>query len=96
MIAEGRMQPAGLTHVEAARMDGRWEKAYSGSAAMVMPDDFLEELQKLPAAKQFFESLDRRNLYAIYHRIQTAKRSETRRKRITDILTQLAQGKAFH
>jgi uncharacterized protein YdeI (YjbR/CyaY-like superfamily) len=96
LIAEGRMQPSGLAHVETARQDGRWENAYSGSAEMVLPDDFLEELQKNPAAKQFFETLDRRNLYVIYHRLQTAKRLETRKKRVTDMLAQLARGKAFH
>ena len=96
LIAEGRMQPSGLVHVEAARQDGRWEKAYSGSSGMVMPDDFLKLLQKVPAAEQFFNTLDRRNLYAIYHRLQTAKRAETREKRLTGIVAQLARGKAFH
>ncbi|MFN0105913.1 MAG: YdeI/OmpD-associated family protein [Bryobacteraceae bacterium] len=96
LIAEGRMQPFGLAQVEAARQDGRWEKAYSGSAEMVMPEDFLKELRKVPAAKRFFETLDRRNLYAIYHRLQTAKRPETRKKRVMDIVAYLARGKAFH
>lgn len=96
LIAEGRMQPPGLAHVQAARQDGRWEQAYSGSADMIIPDDFLEELQRNPAAKAFFETLDRRNLYAIYHRLQTAKRLETRNKRIADIIAQLALGEAFH
>jgi uncharacterized protein YdeI (YjbR/CyaY-like superfamily) len=96
LIAEGRMQPAGLAHVEAARLDGRWEQAYSGSADMVIPEDFLMELQKNKAAIAFFETLDRRNLYSIYHRIQTAKRLETRKKRIIAIIEQLAMKKPFH
>ena len=96
LIAEGRMQPSGLGHVEAARQDGRWEKAYSGSAAMVIPDDFLDELRKNPAAKKFYATLDRRNRYVIYHRLQTAKRPETRTKRIATMLADLARGKAFH
>ena len=96
LIAERRMQPSGLAHVEAARQDGRWEQTYSGSADMVIPDDFLEELQKSPAAKRFYATLDRRNLYAIYYRLQTCKRVETRKKRIAAMLAQLAQGKAFH
>lgn len=96
LINEGRMQPAGLTHVEAARADGRWDKAYAGSAAMVIPDDFLDALKKNAAAKKFFATLDRRNLFAIYHRVETAKRLETRTKRITAIIAQLASGKAFH
>lgn len=96
LIAEGRMQAAGLAHVEAARQDGRWEQAYSGSAEMVIPDDFLQELENNPAAKQFFTALDRKNLYAIYYRIHSAKRLETRKKRIAEIIAQLAQGKKFH
>ena len=96
LIAEGRMQPSGLVHVEAARKDGRWEKAYSGSSEMVIPDDFLDELRKNRAAKRFFDTLDRRNLFAIYHRLQTAKRVETRQKRIRDMIAKLARGEAFH
>ena len=90
------MQPSGLAHVTAARKDGRWEKAYSGSAKMVIPDDFLEALKKNRAAKAFFETLDRRNLYAIYHRLHTAKRIETRKKRIADIVARLSRDEPFH
>ena len=96
LIAEGRMQPPGMAHVQAARQDRRWEQAYSGSADMVIPEDFLEELRNNPAANQFFATLNRRNLYVIYHRIQTAKRLETRKKRIADMVAQLARGEAFH
>jgi uncharacterized protein YdeI (YjbR/CyaY-like superfamily) len=96
LIAEGRMQPSGLVHVEAARQDGRWEQAYAGSAGMVIPEDFLEELRKNPAAEAFYKTLDRPNLYSIYHRLQTAKRPETRAKRLAAMLAQLASGKAFH
>ncbi|AKT41452.1 YdeI/OmpD-associated family protein [Chondromyces crocatus] len=96
LIAEGRMQPSGLAHVEAARQDGRWERAYAGSSEMVIPDDFLEALQKDPAASAFFATLDRRNLFAIYLRLQTAKRPETRQKRITTLIAELAGGKAIH
>ncbi len=96
LIAEGRMQPAGLVHVEAARADGRWEAAYAGSAEMVIPEDFLAQVRNAPAAKRCFDGLDRRNLFAIYHRLQTAKRPETRAKRIADIIAKLARGERFH
>jgi len=94
--AEGRMTAAGMAHVEAARADGRWEAAYAGSAAMVLPDDFLVALETRAAAKTFFATLDRRNLYAIYHRLQTAKRPETRARRKEAILDQLERGERFH
>ena len=96
LIAEGRMKPSGLVHVEAAKKDGRWEQAYAGSAEMVIPEDFLAALKKIPAAERFYAALDRKNLYAIYHRLQTAKRPETRQKRVESILAQLARGEVFH
>jgi uncharacterized protein YdeI (YjbR/CyaY-like superfamily) len=96
LIAAGRMQPAGLVHVEAARADGRWDAAYAGSAEMVIPEDFLAQLRKVPAAERCFDGLDRRNLFAIYHRLHTAKRPETRAKRIADIIAKLARGERFH
>jgi len=96
LIAEGRMTPAGLAHVEAAKADGRWDSAYSGSAAMAIPQDFLDALETRPSAKAFFASLDRRNLYSIYYRLQTAKRPETRAKRMAQILAQLDRGERFH
>ena len=73
LMAEGRMTAAGLTHVQAARADGRWDAAYDGSAAMVIPQDFLDALAALPEAEAFFRTLDRKNLYPIYYRLQTAK-----------------------
>ncbi|WP_244471064.1 YdeI/OmpD-associated family protein [Microvirga massiliensis] len=96
LIAEGRMTPAGLTHVEAAKTDGRWENAYSGSAEMTIPRDFLDALATMPAAKAFFETLDRKNLYPIYYRLHTAKRPETRAKRMAQILAQLDRGERFY
>ncbi|WP_294392548.1 YdeI/OmpD-associated family protein [uncultured Sphingomonas sp.] len=96
LIAEGRMTPAGLAHVEAARADGRWEAAYEGSAAMVIPQDLLDALAAVPAAEAFFRTLDRRNLYPIYYRLQTAKRPETRARRMKQILDQLMRGERFH
>lgn len=96
LISEGRMQPAGLAHVEAARRDGRWESAYAGSSEMVIPDDFLAALKKSAAAKKLFATLNRQNLFAIYHRLHTAKRPETRAKRIAAMVAQLAAGKTFY
>lgn len=96
LIAEGRMTPAGLAHVEAARADGRWDAAYEGSAAMVIPQDFLDALASLPKAEAFFRTLDRKNLYPIYYRLQTAKRPGTRARRMQQILEQLSQGERFH
>ncbi len=93
LIAEGRMQPSGMVHVEAARADGRWEQAYAGSAEMELPADFLRALDDRPAAKQFFATLKRQDIFSIYHRLQTAKRPETRARRMATILATLAEGR---
>lgn len=96
LIAEGRMAQAGIAHVEAARADGRWGAAYEGSATMVIPQDFLDALAALPKAEAFYRTLDRKNLYPIYYRLQTAKRPETRARRMQLILAQLLRGERFH
>ncbi len=96
LIADGRMTMAGLAQIEAAKADGRWESAYRGQAAMVIPEDFLAALASRPAAKACFETLDRKNLYAIYYRLHTARRAETRARRMAEILARLDSGEPFH
>ena len=90
------MTPAGLAKVEAAKAEGRWENAYAGSAAMEIPQDFLDRLGTMPAAKAFFDTLNRANLYAIYYRLHTARRPETRARRVELILALLDRGERFH
>lgn len=92
LIGEGRMTPTGLAHVNAAKADGRWQNAYAGSATMTIPDDFLAALEIRPAAKAFFGSLNRQNLYSIYYRLHTAKRPKTWARRLALILDQLDRG----
>lgn len=97
LIAEGRMQPAGLAHVTAAQADGRWEAAYAGGLQAGIPQDFLDALALAPpAARETYAALDSRNLYSIYHRLTTARRPETRAKRIADFIALLARGERFH
>lgn len=92
LIAAGRMQPPGMAHVTAARADGRWEQAYAGSASMVIPDDFMAALEKNPEAKRHFGMLDRHGLFAIYLGLQTARRPETRNRRLARFIDALAKG----
>lgn len=96
LISDGRMTPAGLAQVEAAKADGRWDAGYAGQADMVIPQDFLDALDGMPKAKAFYATLNRANLFAIYYRLQTAKKPETRAKRMAAILAQLARGERFH
>ena len=96
LIQAGRMTPSGLKEVEAAKEDGRWAGAYDSQSNAEPPPDFLRELAKNPDAEAFFLTLNRANLYAIVYRLQTAKRPETREKRMVAIIEMLANGKTFH
>jgi uncharacterized protein YdeI (YjbR/CyaY-like superfamily) len=96
LIARSEMQPAGLREVERAQADGRWEAAYEPPSAMTVPDDLQAALAGNPAAAAFFAALDRTNRYAILHRIQTAKKPETRSRRIETFVAMLAEGKKLH
>jgi uncharacterized protein YdeI (YjbR/CyaY-like superfamily) len=89
LVEAGRMRPAGLQAMEAAKQDGRWDRAYASPSNMTVPEDFQEKLEANPRAKAFFEELDSRNRYAILYRIQDAKRAATRQRRIDRYLAML-------
>jgi uncharacterized protein YdeI (YjbR/CyaY-like superfamily) len=92
----GAMTSAGLAAVEAAKADGRWNAAYDSPRNASPPEDFLKELNKDAKAKAFFKTLNRANVYSIVYRLQTAKKPETREKRLKLILAMMAEGKSFH
>lgn len=96
LTASGRMQPAGLAAVEAAKADGRWQAAYASSSTFEMPQDFMTALAKKPKALAFYESLTKANRYAIYHSLHTAKRPETRERRMKGFLAMLQRGEKPH
>lgn len=89
---EGRMRPSGLKAVENAKADGRWEKAYDSPSKMTIPEDFLKELGMNKKAEAFFKTLNKTNLFSIGFRLQTAKKQETREKRMKEIIEKLAKG----
>ena len=96
LIEAGRMQPAGHAAVEAARADGRWERAYEGARTIAVPDDLQRRLDETPAAAACFATLDGANRYAVLYRIQDAKRPETRARRIETFVAMLARGEKLH
>ena len=96
MIADGRMKPRGLAEVERARADGRWERAYDGPKTAEPHPDFVSALEKNPDAAAFFETLNSQNRYAVYYRIQDAKRPETRARRIEQFVDRLARKEKFY
>jgi len=95
LIASGEMKPSGLKAVEAAKQDGRWDAAYASQKNMSVPEDFKSALGKNKKAKSFFESLTSAKRYSFLFRIETAKKAETREKRISQFVEMLEKGETF-
>jgi len=96
LASQGLMKPAGLKEVEAAKRDGRWERAYESQLTITVPDDLQKALNRNPRAKKFFATLDSQNRYAILYRLQDARRPETRARRIEKFVAMLGEGKTIH
>lgn len=96
LIKDKRMTPAGLAQIKAAKADGRWKQAYDSPANVSVPADFLRKLKKNKAAHDFYKTLNKANTYAIAWRLQTAKKPETRERRMEKIFAMLAAGNKFH
>ena len=96
LVDEGRMRPAGLAAVEAARSDGRWDRAYAGPATIQVPDDLAAALAAEPSAQASFALLDRTGRYAVLWRVETAASPQTRAKRIAAAVAMLAEGRRPH
>lgn len=96
LITAGEMMPSGLAEVERARADGRWEKAYDGQRTAEAHPDFIAALDRSPTAAEFYTTLSSQNRYAIYYRIQDAKRDDTRARRIEKFVAMLERGEQPH
>ncbi|KAK6522017.1 hypothetical protein TWF281_002587 [Arthrobotrys megalospora] len=94
--SEGRMKPAGLAAVAAAKADGRWENAYAGSSSAVVHPEFLEALEGSEVAKKFYEGLNSQNRFAIYARLHQLKTEAGRRKKIQEFMVMLENGETIH
>jgi uncharacterized protein YdeI (YjbR/CyaY-like superfamily) len=96
LIQSGRMKPAGLLEIEKAKVDGRWAAAYDSQKSATVPVDFQAELDAHPDANTFFSTLDSGNRYAILFRIQTAKKPETRSRRVQEFIAMLERKEKIH
>jgi uncharacterized protein YdeI (YjbR/CyaY-like superfamily) len=94
--AEGRMCPPGRAEVERARADGRWDAAYAGPATIEIPADLAAALADHPEANAMFATLTSQNRYAILYRLGTAKRADTRARRLDQFVAMLARGETLH
>ena len=96
LITQDRMHPAGMTQVASAKTDGRWEAAYAGQASIDVPAELDAALTATPAARAMFEILTSQNRYAVLYRIDSAKRPETRARRIEQFVAMLARGETIY
>jgi uncharacterized protein YdeI (YjbR/CyaY-like superfamily) len=96
LVKEGRMQPAGQAEIDRARTDGRWKAAYDGARAAAVPPDLQAALDAEPRAAAFFATLDAANRYAILFRLQTAKKAQTRERRLAQFVAMLARHEKIH
>ena len=96
LIEQGRMRPAGLAQIDAARADGRWDAAYAPASTADVPGDLRDALNQNPKAAAFFKTLSSRNRYAILYRIGAVKKSETRMRKIAEFVAMLERGETIH
>ncbi len=95
LIEAGRMQPAGLAQIEAARADGRWDAAYPAQSKATVPEDLQAALDANPEAKRFFETLTGSARYAFLYRLHNVAKPEARTKRIADYIERLSAGRTL-
>jgi uncharacterized protein YdeI (YjbR/CyaY-like superfamily) len=96
LIKSGEMKLAGLSAIELAKQDGRWDAAYESQKNISVPDDFQAALDKNAKAKAFFTTLNSVNRYAILFRIHNVKRAETRTRRIQQFMEMLERGEKLY
>ncbi len=96
LIDEGRMKLPGLASIDRAKQNGQWEAAYDSHRTAAVPEDLEQALAKSPTAEAFFATLNSANRYAILFRVQTAKKEETRKRRIEQFVKMLEKGETLH
>lgn len=95
-IVAGEMKPRGLAEVEKAKADGRWDRAYAGSAAATPHPEFVAALAKNPAATAMYETLNAQNRFAIYFRLHNLKKPESVTRNVERFVAMLARGEKFY
>ncbi len=96
LVEAGEMQPAGLAEIERAKADGRWDAAYDSPRTSTVPDDLAAALAANAVARDFFATLDSTNRFAILHRLQTAKKPETRARRLAQFVEMLTEHRTIY
>jgi uncharacterized protein YdeI (YjbR/CyaY-like superfamily) len=94
--AQGRMQPAGRSTVEAAKADGRWAAAYAPASEAEVPADLIAAIAADPAAQAMFDVLTKANRFALIHRVNSVKRAQTRERKIGEFVAMLARHETIY
>lgn len=96
LIEEGRMTEHGLAQVEAAKADGRWQRAYASVKEMTLPDDLLAAIDAEPEAKEMLDKLSSQNRFALAFRVHNMKTEAGREKKIDDFVAMLKRGETIY
>jgi uncharacterized protein YdeI (YjbR/CyaY-like superfamily) len=96
LVEEGRMTPHGLAHVEAAKADGRWDRAYGGSKGMAIPDDLMAAIEAEPQAKAMLARLSAQNRFALAFRVHNMKTEAGRKRKIEGFVAMLKRGETIY
>lgn len=93
LIREGRMRAPGMSKIDAAKKNGKWDEAYAPSKPPRMPKDLREALMKDPLAQRNFTAFAKSYRTTYLYWIMGAKREETRRKRIAEVVRRARSNK---
>ena len=96
LVKEGRMTPHGLAHVEAAKGDGRWARAYRSGQAMKIPPDLQAAIDAEPKAREMLGKLSEQNRFALAFRVHQMKTEAGRRKKIEGFVAMLKRGETIY
>lgn len=96
LIDAKRMQTPGHAQIEAAKSDGRWQVAYSGSRDMKTPADLMAAIDANPKARALYDILSSQNRYALAFRIVNLKTEAARVRKIGEFVAMLARGETFY
>ena len=96
LIEAGRMTPHGLKEVEAAKADGRWDRAYGSGKEMKIPDDLQAAIDAEPEARKMLGSLSAQNRFALAFRVHNMKTEAGRRKKIETFVAMLKRGETIY
>jgi uncharacterized protein YdeI (YjbR/CyaY-like superfamily) len=96
LIQQGRMTPHGLAQVEAAKADGRWDRAYGSGKGMQIPDDLQAAIDAEPKARAMLARLNAQNRFALAFRVHNMKTPAGRKKKIETFVSMLKRGETIH